>query len=166
MARHTPRMPLRPRAIPAAAVAVATLTFAWVAVTSATPDGSALSAETVERANSACRETHERLRPFEIGAGLEDLRRQVAGFARERKRLAVRLVGAGDREADTARLIPLAYRMLANNRFLRRAGKAAESGDVPEAFAELRKWERRLPGERRQARRLQLAECSKLTEPG
>jgi hypothetical protein len=156
-------MLLQPRATGTAAVAAATVLLAWVAVTSATPDESALSATTVERANSACRETHERLRPYEIGPDLED---QVAGFTRERKRLAVRLVGAGDREADTARLIPLAYRLLANNRFLRRAGKAAESGDVPGAYAELRKWERRLPRERRQATRLKLAECSKLTEPG
>jgi hypothetical protein len=110
-------------------------------------------------------DTHSRdspnraVRPLRVGAGLDDLVRQEAGFAAANARLAGDLRRLATSDGERGKLRPLFDNLAAGNEVLADALRLESAGKIGRAFRRLEDFTRIDAAERRITRRLGLGDC-------
>ncbi|HEY6761871.1 MAG TPA: hypothetical protein VI318_20400 [Baekduia sp.] len=119
-----------------------------------------LSTQTRSRSKAACRRFAVDVRPYAVGAGLDDLARSAHAYRMARERLAKGLLAVST-GPDRGRVANYVNLLRAGNQLLLTAEQAARAGDIKRAYAAARRWNDGLAHESRLVRQLRLRTCPK-----
>ncbi len=120
-----------------------------------------LSEAAAPRVSSACFAFRRAVAPHLTSAGVEGYLRQLRAIRRARATMARRFTAAAATADDRRVLLPPVRSLRAGNRQLLAAERVLrQTRDARDTVGPMRRYDRTLPRERRQLRRVAMAECS------
>lgn len=130
-----------------------------VAVASAGGRGPRLSDSYVAAAKAPCERFNTAVEPFLVGAGFEDLIRQIDAFSAARAKLSSELTALATDGSDRKRLEPLLRKLADGNRLLSAARTAAGEHRFESAYGRLDQFGRVSDAQDKLVARLGIAPC-------